>query len=311
LNRSAKELEPTWLPEVSKTTSGTVGSLAVDLTEIESSVTAALSAIAKLDIGAGKVTVITGAPGAGKSSLIYRLLEQYSARGERVGAVLIDPRSSVTGGAVLGDRVRMLGAEANPKVFIRSVAARSGSEGVGIVAPIMAWAILNAGYDHVFIESVGIGQQELDVAKRGEVLALVLGPDSGDWVQFIKSGILDLCNLIAVSKADKGTDKIVAQIEQGVHLQSFRAKPVSVCAVSSVSGNGVASFMAAIDAEHEMLSKEARTQLRTAIARDILVRLVGEQARTEFERKLTKYGQSDWEGQVTEAQQFISTHAGD
>ncbi|MBK8739128.1 MAG: hypothetical protein IPM02_06040 [Betaproteobacteria bacterium] len=128
-------------------------------------------------------------------------------RGERVGAILIDPSSPVTGGAVLGDRLRMVDCAARDSVFVRSVAARTGVDSIGINAPVMAWTLLNRGFDHVFIESVGIGQQELDVARRGDVLTLILGPDSGDWVQFIKSGIVDLCDVIAVSSRISGSDR--------------------------------------------------------------------------------------------------------
>lgn len=282
-----------------------IGKIAAELTKIERSVDAAVAAVGGLDIAAGKVTVITGAPGAGKSSLIRSLLGRFSGRGEKVAAILIDPSSPITGGSVLGDRVRILGAEESG-VFIRSLAARNGSEAVGIVAPIMAWTLLNAGFDHVLIESVGIGQQELDVAKRGDVLALVLGPDSGDWVQFIKSGVLDLCNLIAVTKCDVARRSVVAEIKKSVQLQSFRAEPLPVCPVSSLSGEGIAELGAAIDVQHQMV-QEKKAASRQAILRDILVRLITEKARAEFQRKLDRHVAEDWRGQVAEALRFIDT----
>ena len=285
-----------------------IARIAADLTKIERSVDAAVAAVGSLDIVAGKVTVITGAPGAGKSSLIRSLLDRFHARGEKVAAILIDPSSPVTGGSVLGDRVRILGAEESG-VFIRSVAARNGSEAVGTVAPIMAWTLLNAGFDHVLIESVGIGQQELDVAKRGDVLALVLGPDSGDWVQFIKSGVLDLCNLIVVTKCDVARRPVVVEIRKSVHLQSFRSEPLPVCPVSSLSGEGIAELVTSIDAQHQMLD-EKKVALRQAILRDILIRLITEKARLEFQRKLDRCVAGDSQGQVAEAMRFIETVGG-
>lgn len=283
-----------------------IAGLAAELTRIEGSVEAAIAAIGRLDIALGRTTVVTGAPGAGKSTLINRLIEHLGRRGERVGAILIDPTSALTGGAVLGDRVRMLGAGAGSQVFIRSVAARNGSEGIGIVAPIMAWTLLNAGFDHVLIESVGIGQQELDVARRGEVLALALGPDSGDWVQFIKSGILDLCHLIALTKSDHGIQEVVTEVTQAVRLQSFRRDPLPVCPVSSLSGEGIADLVAAIDAQHRMPQTQ-RIEARSAIARDILARLVGEHARCQFERNLARHDGQDWQSHVAEAQRFMKS----
>lgn len=278
--------------------------LAAELTRLELAPQRAIAALTDLDISRGKVTVFTGSPGAGKSSLIHRLLTELAARGERVGAILIDPSSPVTGGAVLGDRLRMIDRDVKDQVFLRSVAARSGEESIGTIAPVMAWTMLNHGYDHVFIESVGIGQQELDVSRRGEVLSLILGPDSGDWVQFIKSGVVDLCDVIAVTKADLDTVSLVSEIRQAVRLQSFRIHPVPVISVSSQTSSGVAELISAIDQAHEM-SDERRAHSRAMVVRDILARLVIEETRKRLNAVVGQSAGGGWRDDVRIAMKFI------
>ena len=284
--------------------SASVPRIAAELTRLESSPRQAIEALGDLDIFRGKVTVITGSPGAGKSSLIHRLLILLAARGERVGAILVDPTSPVTGGAVLGDRLRMIDCGVADSIFLRSLAASSGAESVGTVAPVMAWTLLNRGFDHVFIESVGIGQQELDVSRRGEVLNLILGPDSGDWVQFIKSGVVDLCDVIAVTKADLGTMSLVSEIKRAIRLQSFRSHPVPVIPVSSQSGSGIAELVCAIDRAHEM-SAVQRAHSRAAVVRDILTRLVMEETRMGLYSVLGTREAGDWRTDVSLAMSFI------
>jgi len=276
--------------------------IATELSRLERSPLAVLDSIGKLDIGRGKLTVVTGSPGAGKSTLIHKLLFALAQRGERVGAVLIDPSSPVTGGAVLGDRLRML--DSNDGIFIRSLPAASSAEGVGSIAPVMAWTLLNRGFDHVFIESVGIGQQELDVGRRGEVLALVLGPDAGDWVQFIKGGILDLCDLIAVSKADLDTGKLVREIRNSVRLQSFRSRPVTVTAVSSQSGKGIDELVMQIYRAHDM-DPERRMQSRAAVVDDIILRVVIQQTQLRLREELSAIPGGDWQERLAAARRFV------
>ena len=279
--------------------------IAGELTRLEQSPRHAIASLADLDIDRGRVTVITGSPGAGKSSLIHRLLCLLADRGERVGAILIDPSSPVTGGAVLGDRLRMVDCANRDSVFVRSVAARTGVDSIGINAPVMAWTLLNRGFDHVFIESVGIGQQELDVARRGDVLNLVLGPDSGDWVQFIKSGIVDLCDVIAVSKSDLGIGQMVAEIREAVGLQSFRSHPVPIIPISSQAGTGVDELMQAIDAAHAAC-EGSRARSRAAVVRDIVARLVLDETRIRLDAVLGSLDAADWRAQRDEALRFIA-----
>lgn len=282
----------------------TTARLASEITRIELYPDKAIDRLAALDLDRGRVTVVAGAPGAGKSSLIHRLLAAAAERGERVAALLVDPSSSITGGAILGDRVRMLGAEFGERVFIRSLAASSGSECIGMTAPVIAWTLLNHGFDHVFIESVGIGQQELDVARRGDALVLVFGPDSGDWVQFIKTGVVELCDVIAVNKSDLGTGELVAAIRQSVKLQSFRQHALDVIPVSSVSGAGVQDLLTRIDDAHQM-DAERRRSLRIAIVEDILSRMALAATSARLEAQFARVANGDWKTRASMVGRFI------
>ena len=282
----------------------TTAQLAAEITRIELHPDKAVNRLSTLDIGRGRVTVIAGAPGAGKSSLIHRLLAAAAQDGARVAALLVDPSSSITGGAILGDRLRMLGAGLGERVFIRSLAASSGTECIGMTAPVIAWTLLNNGFDHVFIESVGIGQQELDVARRGDALVLVFGPDSGDWVQFIKSGVVELCDVIAVNKSDLGTAELVGAIRQSVKLQSFRHHAVDVLPVSSVSGAGVQDLLIRIDDAHQM-DAERRRSLRTAIVEDILSRMARAAASARLEAQFARAPTGDWKARASMVGRFI------
>lgn len=282
----------------------TTARLAADITRIELHPGKAIDKLSTLDIERGRVTVVAGAPGAGKSSLIHRLLAAAAQRGERVAALLVDPSSSITGGAILGDRLRLLGSEFGERVFIRSLAAASGTECIGMTAPVIAWTLLNNGYDHVFIESVGIGQQELDVARRGDALVLVFGPDSGDWVQFIKSGVVELCDVIAVNKSDLGTRELVAAIRQSVRLQSFRSRAVEVVPVSSVSGEGVGDLLMTIDEAHRM-EPARRRAVRAATVQDILSRIALAATSTFLDERLSRIPGQDWKTRTSMVGKFI------
>jgi LAO/AO transport system ATPase len=282
----------------------TTAQLAAQITRIELHPDKAIDRLATLDIDRGRVTVVAGAPGAGKSSLIHRLLAAAAQNGERVAALLVDPSSSITGGAILGDRLRMLGAEFGERVFIRSLAAASGTECIGITAPVIAWMLLNNGFDHVFIESVGIGQQELDVARRGDALVLVFGPDSGDWVQFIKSGVVELCDVIAVNKSDLGTAELVSAIRQSVGLQSFRRSAVDVVAVSSVTGAGVDDLLTKIEAAQQMDAGTRRSR-RSATVQDVLSRMALAATSTHLDAHFARVPKDDLKARAAMVGAFI------
>lgn len=153
--------------------------------------------------GKALVIGITGAPGAGKSTLVDRLAAVYRARDERVGIIAVDPSSPFTGGALLGDRIRMQRIATDPGVFIRSMASRGYLGGLAR-ATVDAVAILDAaGYNKVIIETVGVGQDEVDIVKTADVTVVVLVPGMGDSVQVMKAGIMEIGDVFSINKADR------------------------------------------------------------------------------------------------------------
>jgi LAO/AO transport system kinase len=153
--------------------------------------------------GKALIVGITGAPGAGKSTLVDRLASHYRAGGETVGIIAVDPSSPFTGGAILGDRIRMQNMATDPGIFIRSMAARGHLGGVAR-ATVDAVAILDAaGYDKLIIETVGVGQDEIDIVKTATVTVVVLVPGMGDDIQAIKAGIMEIGDVFAINKADR------------------------------------------------------------------------------------------------------------
>ena len=153
--------------------------------------------------GRALVVGITGAPGAGKSTLVDRLASLYRSRDEQVGIIAVDPSSPFTGGAILGDRIRMQSMATDPGIFIRSMAARGHLGGLAR-ATVDAVAILDAaGYNKVIVETVGVGQDEIDIVKAADVTVVVLVPGMGDDIQAIKAGIMEIGDVFVINKADR------------------------------------------------------------------------------------------------------------
>jgi LAO/AO transport system kinase len=164
--------------------------------------------------GRAMVIGITGAPGAGKSTLVDRLAAFYRTTAQKVGIIAVDPSSPFTGGAILGDRIRMQGMATDPGIFIRSMAARGNSGGLAR-ATADAVAILDAaGYNKVIVETVGVGQDEIDIVKTADVTVVVLVPGMGDDIQAIKAGIMEIGDVFVINKADReGTLRTERELE--------------------------------------------------------------------------------------------------
>src|SRR5215471_8341905 len=153
--------------------------------------------------GQALVIGITGAPGAGKSSLVDKLAAYYRKQGDRVGIIAVDPSSPFSGGAILGDRIRMQTLSLDKGVFIRSMATRGNLGGLAR-ATVEAVAILDAaGYDKIIVETVGVGQDEIEIAKTADVCVVVLVPGMGDDVQTMKAGIMEIADVLVINKADR------------------------------------------------------------------------------------------------------------
>ncbi|HXA51085.1 MAG TPA: methylmalonyl Co-A mutase-associated GTPase MeaB, partial [Candidatus Acidoferrum sp.] len=184
-------------------------SLARLATGIENRDPAALAALHALPPGHGKIVGITGPPGAGKSTLVDALALELRKRGKTVAILAVDPSSRRTGGAILGDRIRMQQHYADPGIFIRSMATRGNLGGLARATRDVAQLMRASGRDYVLIETVGVGQDEVEVAGVADVTVVVLVPGMGDDIQAIKSGIMEIASIFVINKSDHpGADRL-------------------------------------------------------------------------------------------------------
>src|SRR5215203_1076872 len=229
--------------------------------------------------GRGLVVGITGSPGAGKSSLVDKLAGLYRGRGERVGIVAVDPSSPFSGGAILGDRIRMQALGLDPGVFIRSMATRGNLGGLAR-ATVDAVAILDAaGYQKVVVETVGVGQDEVEIVKTADVSVVVLVPGMGDDIQAIKAGIMEIGDVFVINKADReGVLRTRKELEALLSLASRDDgwDPPIVKTVAT-ENQGVAGLAQAIDSFCQaQLGARVSSERRKAIARWRIVELLRE-----------------------------------
>ena len=227
----------------------------------------------------GLVIGITGAPGAGKSSLVDKLALHYRKQGERVGIIAVDPSSPFSGGAILGDRIRMQTLGLDEGVFIRSMATRGNLGGLAR-ATVDAVAILDsAGYQRIIVETVGVGQDEVEIVKAADVSVVVLVPGMGDDIQAIKAGIMEIGDIFVINKADRdGVYSTEKELESLLSLAS-RADGWNPPIVKTVAieSQGIGDLAQAIEKFKEVqISDRITTERRHAIARWRIVELLRE-----------------------------------
>jgi GTPase len=199
--------------------------------------------------GRSLVLGITGPPGAGKSSLASRLVAAWRARGEKVGIIAVDPSSAFSGGAILGDRIRMQEHCLDAGVFIRSMATRGHFGGVSRACRDVVDLLDAAGYGIILIETVGVGQDEVEVVQIADLVLVVLPPGLGDDIQAIKAGILEIADLFVINKSDReGADRLASELRAMLSLSADEeTSRTPILATVATTGKGVDELVAAVD----------------------------------------------------------------
>jgi LAO/AO transport system kinase len=219
--------------------------------------------------GRAHIVGITGPPGVGKSTLIDRLIDEYRRQKKTVGVVAVDPTSPISGGALLGDRLRMQRHSEDAGVFIRSLATRNHHGGLTDSTPAIVHALDAAGFDVVIVETVGTGQDEVEVAEVADTVAVVLMPELGDQIQRAKSGLMEIADILVINKSDLGGTKLDA-----LHT-------------SAKTGEGIPALVEAIAAHHKKLMATGELARRRArAARAEVIRLLQSQLASHIMRAL-------------------------
>ncbi len=232
--------------------------------------------------GRARVVGITGSPGAGKSTLTDALIGELRGADKRVAVVAIDPTSPFSGGAILGDRIRMTRWHSDPEVFIRSMATRGHLGGLA-AATLQVVALLDAaGFDYVLLETVGVGQSEVDVVQAADTTVVVLTPGQGDGVQAFKAGIMEIADVFCINKYDQpGADRLRREIAGALELGMYDGQTWFAPIVGTVAtkGEGVAELMAKISEHQAHVGEEGLEKSRRARVRAEVVATLGEMLR--------------------------------
>jgi len=233
---------------------------------------------------------ITGPPGAGKSTLVNCLAHEFLGREQRVGIIAVDPSSPFTGGALLGDRVRMNEFPLDGSVYFRSMASRGASGGLSTATNNVALVLDAFGFDVTLIETVGVGQIELDIIDACDVVVVAVVPESGDAVQTLKAGLMEIAHIMVVNKADRpGSESVVTELRQTFRLKKKDPEQwsIPVLATEALNNKGIDKLVAKIDSflEHQRETGELDRQRRCRL-RAMILNILTNRFRQDFLDKL-------------------------
>lgn len=256
---------------VERAAQGEVRAIGRLISRAESGVAEAREALATIYRRAGRAHVVglTGVPGSGKSTLVAALTGKLRARGEKVGIVAVDPSSPYSGGAILGDRIRMSELGMDPGVYIRSMATRGAMGGLARATMDAADILDLGGFDTIIIETVGVGQDEVEIAKASHTTIVVSAPGLGDEIQAIKAGMLEIADIHVVSKCDRSdANRTLTDIKQMLTLGAAGAKAewaAPVVGISSYNGEGFEALIEALD-RHRKVAFDTEAGLRRQLS---------------------------------------------
>ncbi len=272
-----------------RTLAGDKRALARLLTYIESGDPSGKSALAQLHKHCGRAHVIgiTGSPGAGKSTLVSQLTLELRRRGNKIGVVAVDPSSPFTGGAILGDRIRMQELIGDPNIFIRSMASRGSVGGLSAATRDVVRALDAAGFTHIIIETVGAGQAEVEIVRAAHSIVVVMAPGMGDDIQALKAGILEIADIFCVNKADRpGADQTASELRALLTLDQRRKSgdwTPPVLKTTAATGEGVEkmadelahhlSYLEQSGALQERRERQARSEILALLYQSMITHM--------------------------------------